>query len=164
MVTMEVTIMITDRSGTVRPAMHWLSACVLLGALLPVTGWCQGPAGYPGAWNYPPYAGATRGYHYHYTGSLRVQTGTSEDGYYVRVRLDGLRPGDIQVYVRHGRLVLQTGQGGESGPYRPGARGDMQWQVHVRRELRLPYDADVSRMTTSTENGIMEILLPFRER
>jgi len=84
----------------------------------------------------------------------------AENGYYVRIHLDGLRPEDIHVYLQRNHLVLQIAQGGQYGLYNPNARRVSQWQTHFRRQLRLPYDADVTRMTTSTMNGIMEIYIP----
>ena len=137
---------------------HLLFVCVLFGALLPVTVWGYGFAAYPGDRNYLPHAGSAGGHHY--SSSLRLQTGMTEGGYYVRIYLDGLRPGDIHVSLLHNRLVLQIAQGGQHGSSRPNVRGVSRWQMHFRRQLRLPYDADVTRMTISTKNGIMEIHIP----
>ena len=137
---------------------HLLFVSVLFGALLPVTVWGYGFAAYPGDRNYLPHAGSAGGHHY--SGSLRLQTGMTEGGYYVRIYLDGLRPGDIRVSLLRNRLVLQIAQGGQYGSYSPNVRGVSQWQMHFRRQLRLPYDADVARMTMSTKNGIMEIYIP----
>ena len=141
-----------------RKSTHLLFVSVLFGALLPVTVWGYGFAAYPGDRNYLHHAGSTGGHHY--SGSLRLQTGMTEGGYYVRIYLDGLRPGDIHVSVLRNRLVLQIAQGGQYGSSRPNVRGVSQWQMHFRRQLRLPYDADVTRMTMSTKNGIMEIHMP----
>ncbi len=95
---------------------------------------------------------------------LRIQTGMTGDGYYVRANIEGLRPGDIQVYLRRNRLVLQVEQSDRYGLRDPGARSTSQWQMRVRKQLRLPYDADVTGMTTSTDNGIMEIFIPRRSQ
>ena len=141
-----------------RQNIHLLFVSVLFGALLPVTVWGYGFAAYPGDRNYLPHAGSAGGHHY--SGSLRLQTGITEGGYYVRIHLDGLRPEDIHVSLQRNHLVLQIAQGGQYGPYNPNARRVSQWQIHFRRQLRLPYDADVTRMTTSTKNGIMEIHMP----
>jgi hypothetical protein len=68
---------------------------ILFATLLPVTVWGYSFAGYTGDRNYIPYAGSVGGNHYQ--GSLRLQRGMTEDGYYVRAYLDGLRPGDVHV-------------------------------------------------------------------
>jgi len=128
-----------------------LFASVLFAALLPVTVWGYGFYDYQGDRNNRPV-------------SLRLNTGLTEDGYYVRAHIEGLRPEDVQVYVRRNRLVLQIAQGDQNGRYNPDARRSSQWQVRLRRQLRLPYDADWSRMTTSTKNGIMEIHIPRRSQ
>ena len=141
---------------------HVLIAGILFATLLPVTAWGYGFAGYPGDRSYLPYAGPASGNHYR--GSLRTQTGMTGDGYYVRARLDGLRPEDVQVYVQRNRLVMQTAQGGRQGPRNSRAHGTSRWQISFRRQLRLPRDADWTRMTTSTKDGILEIYLPRRGR
>jgi HSP20 family molecular chaperone IbpA len=141
---------------------HLLSLSVLFMALLPVTVWGYGFSDYRGYGSDSPYAGSAGGHHY--PGSLRLQTGMTEDGYYVRAYLEGLRPEDLQVYLRRNRLVLQIAQGDRYGLYNPDARSDSRWQMRFRRQLRLPYDADGARMTTSTKNGIMEIYIPRRNR
>ena len=139
---------------------HWLIASVFFAALLPVTVWGYGFYEAPGDRNYSPTTGAESGYHA--SGSLRLQKGMNEDGYYVRVYSEGLRPEDIQVYIRHNRLVLQVEQDKQYGLRHPNARYTSQWQLHFSKQLRLPYDADWTRMTTSTKDGIMEIQLPRR--
>ena len=141
---------------------HLLFVSVLFAALLPVTVWGYGFSDYPGDGSYRPYAGSAKVHHY--PGSLRLQTGMTEDGYYVRVYLEGLRPEDLQVYLRRNRLVLEIAQGDRYGLYNPDARRASRWQMRFRRHLRLPYDADWARMTASTKNGIMEIYLPRRNQ
>ena len=117
---------------------------------------------YPGDRGYFPYAGSAEGNHY--LGSLQLQTGMTEDGYYVRAYLEGLRPEDLQIYLRRNRLVLQIAQGDRYGLYNPHARRASRWHMRFRRQLRLPYDADWARMTMSTGNGLMEIYIPRRNQ
>ena len=137
---------------------YWLIVSILVSAFLPVTAWGDGFNDAPG-YNYNrPYAGPAGGYNV--TGSLRLQKGMTEDGYYVRAAIEGLRPEDIQVYIRRNRLVVQIDQGDQYDVYNPGIRRSSHWQMHIRKQLRLPYDADGSRMVTSISNGIMEIYLP----
>jgi HSP20 family molecular chaperone IbpA len=141
-----------------RQSIRWLFASVLFGALLPMIAWGYGLAPYPGDRDHRPYTGSTRVHHS--SGSVRVKTGITEEGYYVRIQLDGLRPEDIHVYLQRNCLVLQTRKAGQHSSNNPNTRRLSQWQIHFRRQLRLPYDADVTRMTTSTRNGSMEIYLP----
>ena len=141
-----------------RQSTYLLSVSVLVGALLPVTVWGYGSAPYPGDRDYHSQVWSTGGHHY--SNSLRLQAGKTEGGYYVRINLDGLRPEDILVSLQRNYLVLQISQSSQYGSYNPNARRTSQWQIHFRKRLRLPYDADVTRMTTSTKNGIMEINMP----
>ena len=141
-----------------RKSIRLLFVSVLAGALLPATVWGYGFTAYPGDRNHLPDAEAAGGHYY--SGSLRLQTGITGDGYYVRIHLDGLRPGDVHISLQRNYLVLKIAQGGQHGPYNSNARRAMQWQMHFRRQLRIPYDADVTRMTTSMKNGIMEIYMP----
>jgi len=134
-----------------RQSTKLLFTSVLFAALLPVAVWGYGFYDYHGDRNNLPV-------------SLRLHTSMTEDGYYVRASIEGLRPEDVQVYVRRNRLVLQIAQGDQYGRYNPDARRVSQWQMRFRRQLRLPYDADWSRMTTSTKNGIMEIHIPRRRQ
>ena len=141
-----------------RKSIHLLFVSVLVGALLPVTVWGYGFAASPRDRNYLPHAESSGGHRY--SGSLRLQTGITGDGYYLRIHLDGLRPGDIHVSLQRNYLVLKIAQGGQHGPYNSNARSTSLWQMHFRRQLRIPYDADVTRMTTSMKNSIMEIYMP----
>lgn len=141
-----------------RKSIHLLFVSVLVGALLPVTVWGYGFTASPRDRNYLPHAESSGGHHY--SGSLRLQTGITGDGYYVRIHLDGLRPEEIHVSLQRNYLVLKIAQGGQHGSYNSNARRALQWQMHFRRQLRIPYDADVTRMTTSMKNGIMEIYIP----
>jgi len=86
------------------------------------------------------------------------------DGYYVRAWLEGLDPGYLQVYLRGNRLVLQIARSDRTGVQRPDASRVSRWQMRFRRQLRLPYDADRTGMTTRAKNGIMEIYIPRRHR
>ena len=135
-----------------------LFATIIFTALPPVTVWGYGFSDYPGDRSYPPYAGPAGGNHF--SGSLRLQTGMTGDGYYVRARLDGLRPEDVHVYFQRNHLVLQAAQGDQYGLSNPNARRFSQWQMRFRRQLQLPYDADWSRMEVTKKNGIMEIYIP----
>jgi len=141
---------------------HLLFAGVFLAASLPVNVWGYGSYDYQGDRSHYPYAVSARGNNY--SSSLRLQTGETEDGYYLRAYLEGLTPEDVQVYVQRNRLVLRVAQGDRRGPHTADVRGSSQWRMNVTRKLRLPYDADYTRMRTTTENGIMEIYMPRRSR
>ena len=139
-----------------------LFVSVLYAALLPVTVWGYGIYDYNGDRRHLPYTGSEEGHHY--SGSLRLQRGMTEEGYYVRANIQGLRPEDVQVYLQRNRLVLQIAQDEQHRSYNPDALGASQWQMRFRRQIRLPYDADGTRMKISTMNGIMEIYIPRRSQ
>ena len=140
---------------------HRLITTILFAALLPVTAWGYGFYATPADRNYPSYSGPERSHYF--SGSLRLQTGETEDGYYVRTHIQGLSPEDIQIFIRRNRLVLQVDQGDRYSLSRQGTRGSSLWRMQFRKQLRLPYDADWTRMTTTTTNGIMEIYIPRRQ-
>ena len=100
------------------------------------------------------------GFDSHYPRSVRVQTAVTEDGYYLRAYLEGLRPEDVQIYVRSNRLVLEVVKGDQSRLQSSRARDFSRWKMRFRRQLRLPYDADWTHMTSSTRDGVMEIHIP----
>ena len=141
--------------------LYYLIGTILFAALLPVTTWGYGFYGGPADGNYLPYAGSQR--NHQYAGYLRFHTGETRDGYHVRVNIEGLHPEDIQIYIRHNRLVLQVEQGDQYGLSKPGNHSAAIWSMHFRNQLRLPYDADWMRMTTSTANGVMDIYIPRRQ-
>ena len=78
-----------------------LFASVLFSVLLPMTVWGYG--------FYDDY-GDSR-----HSNSIRLQKSMTEDGYYLRAHLEGLRPEDVQVYFRNNRLVLKIAQGEQHG-------------------------------------------------
>jgi len=145
-----------------RQSTHILFAGVFLAALLPVTVWGYGAYDYRGDRSHYPYAVSAGGNHH--SGSLRLQTGETEDGYYLRAYLEGLTPEDVHVYVRRNRLVLRVAQGDRRGSHTADVRRSSQWRMNFTRKLRLPYDADWTQMSTTTKNGIMEIYMPRRSR
>lgn len=99
-----------------------------------------------------------------YPGSLRIETGMTAESYYVHVHLAGLRPEDIEVRVRCGRLLLESARYHEHSRQTPDARSVSRLQLHFRELLWLPYDADWTRMTTHTQGGIMTISIPRRQQ
>ncbi|MGB5426852.1 MAG: Hsp20/alpha crystallin family protein [Gammaproteobacteria bacterium] len=142
-------------------SIHRLIVTILFAALLPVSAWGYGFYDAPANSVTLPHAGAERSNRH--SASLRLHTGETEDGYYVRTYIEGLRPEDIQVFIRRNRLVVQVEQGDRYGLSRPDNRRNSQWRMQFRKQLRLPYDADWTRMTTSTTNGTMEIYIPRRD-
>jgi len=145
-----------------RASTRLLFVAFLFTALLPVIVWGYDFTDYHGDMGYFPYSGQEGGDRYR--GTLRVQKGMTEDGYYVRVYLGGLSPDDVQIDLRRNRLVLQVAQGERYGLHNHNARGVTQWKMRYRKQLRLPYDADTNRITTTTANGILEIHFPRRSQ
>ena len=146
--------------------MRWYTRLIVAGFLMtasmPVVVWGYDLTGYPGDRGYLPYpslAAAER-----YRGGIRIHTGMTEDGYYARAYLDGLNPEDIEVFIRRNRLVLQTARNDRYEYHDAGNRSVKRWAMRFRKQLRLPYDADPTRMTRSVENGILEIYLPRRSQ
>lgn len=141
-----------------RRGIRLILAGLLFVPLLSATPWAYAYNGYPGDRGYQPEPGSVRGYQR--PGSLRIQKGMTEEGYYVHVYLQGLQPEDIQVFVRHNRLILQSLQEDEYGQLGPVSHSVSRWHRRFRKQLRLPYDADGSRMTRTTKDGVLEIYIP----
>ena len=141
-----------------RQSTHLLFATIVFTALLPVTVWGYGLSDYPGDRGYRSYAGSAGGHHY--SGSLRLQTAETRNGYHLRARLDGLRPEEVHVYLQRNQLVLQIDQGDQHGLHSHDARRVSRWQIRFRKQLQLPYDADWSRMIITKKNDVMEIYIP----
>ena len=144
-----------------QPASRLFIVCVLVMAWLPAAAWAHGSYVYSTDWGYRPDAGPAGGNRD--AGSLRLQTGVTGEEYFVRAYLDGLGAGDIEVFPWRNRLVVQVARGGRQGHYGRGA-GVSRWQMRIRKQLRLPFDADWRRMTRSIDNGIMEIRIPKSSR
>lgn len=145
-----------------RGKIRLLFVVLLFSAALPAIAWGYVLPDRYGDRSAFPCPGSLEGHRHR--GALRLRTGEARDGYYVYVCLDGLHPDDIQVYIRHNRLVLQVAQGDRHGLYQTDVRGVSQWKMRVRRQLRLPYDADANRMTTTMKNDVIEIYIPRREQ
>lgn len=139
-----------------------LFANFLLAVVLPVTVWGYGSYDYRANRNHIPYSAAAGGSHH--ASSLKLQKGMDESGYYVRAHLEGLTPEDVQVYVRHNRLVLRVAQGDRRSQLSANRSGSSHWRMSYTRKLRLPRDADWMQMSTTTKDGIMEIYLPRKSR
>jgi HSP20 family molecular chaperone IbpA len=135
---------------------------ILLVLMLPVTVWGYGAYDYRDNRNYVPRPGPASGGHY--TGALRVRTGMDENGYYARAYLEGTSPGDIQVYIRHNRLVLRISQGNRRAEQPANRQTSPAWQMSYTRKLRLPPDADWRQMRTTTNDGVTEIHIPRKSR
>ncbi len=141
---------------------HLLFSGILLALMLPVTVWGYGTYDYRDNRSYFPRPGPATGGHY--AGTLRLRTGMDENGYYARVYLGGTNPGDIQVYVRHNRLVIKISQGNRRGVQPANVQAFPSWRMSYTRKLRLPPDADWRQMHTTTTDDVMEIHIPRKNR
>jgi HSP20 family molecular chaperone IbpA len=93
---------------------------------------------------------------------IHVQKAMYEDGYLLRVYTQGLAPEDIEVVADRGRLRLRSERSRqrEWQSEQPYWRSSMSSRSSVRRSIRLPYDADGAKLTTSVEEGVLEIRIP----
>jgi HSP20 family molecular chaperone IbpA len=137
-------------------------ASFLLAVVLPATVWGYGSYDQRYSRSYVPYSAAADGSRH--ASSLKLQTGMDESGYYVRAYLKGLTPEDVQVYVRHNRLVFRVSQGDRRSQQSVNRPGSSYWRMSYTRKLRLPRDADWMQMSTTTKDGVLEIHLPRKSR
>jgi len=111
----------------------------------------------------PPAHPTFRPYPYAARPRIHVEKAMYEEGYLVRVYTQGITPEDIEVVAAdRGRLRLRSemsrqGEWQSEEPYR---RSSMSSRSSIRRTVRLPYDADASKLTTSVEEGVLEIRIP----
>jgi len=113
----------------------------------------------------PPAHPMSRRYPYEAPSRIHVQKAMYEGGYLVRVYTRGITPEDIEVVADRGRLRLRSERSRQrewqsETPYR---RSSMSTRSSIRRTLRLPYNADATRLTTSVEEGVLEIRIPAKE-
>lgn len=134
-----------------------LSRCILVAALLPATTWGHGFSDYHTDRRHGPYAGPASADHYR--GAVKLQTGKTRDGYHVRIYMAGIRPDDVRITPQNHHLILHIARG-RRHDQKPGMRRASRMQMSIRRQMRLPYDADFSSITTSTSDGFMEIFIP----
>ncbi len=85
-----------------------------------------------------------------------------EDGYLLRVFTEGIRAEDIEVLAQPGRLRLgsQVTRQQEWQSDEPYHRSRVSSRGSIRRTVSLPPDADASQLTTSVQDGVLEIRIP----
>jgi HSP20 family molecular chaperone IbpA len=103
-----------------------------------------------------------RPYPYAPPGRIHVEKAMYEDGYLLRVYTQGLAPEDIEVVADRGRLRLRSERSRqrEWQSEQPYWRSSTSSRSSVRRSIRLPYDADGGKLTTSVEEGVLVIRIP----
>ena len=113
----------------------------------------------------PPVDGMSRPpYPYAVPSRIYLEKARYEEGYLLRVHSTGVKAEDIQVQADRGRLRLRVERSrqGEWQSEQPYRHSSVSSRSSIRRSVRLPYDADGSRLTTSVENGVLEIRIPAR--
>jgi len=93
---------------------------------------------------------------------IHLEKARYEDGYLLRVHTEGLKAEDIEVLADRGRLRLRSEMSRQSEwqseePYR---RSHLSGRSSFARTIRLPYDADANKLTTTVEDGVLEIRIP----
>lgn len=138
----------------------FMAAMLLSLLLVPVAySWGPGYGGYPG-YGAPNPGQWSRGQDIRK--GLHIEKTRDERGYVLKVHLSGIDPGAIEVQVVSGSLLLRSAQSGvtqQSGDY---GRSFFSHSFSMNRRVRLPYDADASRMARSDSAGLIEIVLPVR--
>ena len=113
-----------------------------------------------------PYVDRMRRPPYPYAAPSRIYLEKTryEEGYLLRVHTTGVKAEDIQVQADRGRLRLRVDRSrqGEWQSEQPYRRSSVSSRSSIRRSVRLPYDADGSRLTTRVENGVLEIRITAR--
>jgi HSP20 family molecular chaperone IbpA len=95
---------------------------------------------------------------------INMEKGMYEEGYLLRVYPQGMKAEDIQVQVDGRRLRLSTEMSrasewqSEEPYYR---RSSVSSRGSIKRSISLPRDADPSKLTSSVEQGVLEIRIPW---
>ena len=93
---------------------------------------------------------------------IHLEKARYEDGYLLRVHSESIKAEDIEVLADRGRLRLRSDMSRQSEwqseePYR---RSRLSRRSSIARTIRLPYDADASKLTTAVKDGVLEIRIP----
>ena len=123
------------------------------------------PGGYGGAYpTHRPFEYGIRSKYRIRAPRIYLEKARYEEGYLLRVHSTGVKAEDIQVQADRGRLRLRVDRSrqGEWQSEQPYRRSSVSSRSSIRRSVRLPYDADGSRLTTRVENGVLEIRIPAR--
>jgi HSP20 family molecular chaperone IbpA len=113
----------------------------------------------------PPSYGGQGPYGYAVPPRINMEKGMYEEGYLLRVYPQGMKPEDIQVQADGRRLRLSTDVSRQNEwqteePYfRSGS--SVYSRGSLKRTISLPRDADSSKLTTSVEQGVLEIRIPW---
>jgi HSP20 family molecular chaperone IbpA len=96
---------------------------------------------------------------------LRVERNATAEGYSVRIFLEG-RTADTLRVTQEGRwLVIHSGQD-DNQQYTSDQQGGYSFQRSYRsaqRRFTLPPDADISKLTRTDSEGLVELSIPRRE-
>jgi HSP20 family molecular chaperone IbpA len=111
----------------------------------------------------PPTHGRQGPYGYAVPPRIHLEKGMYEEGYLLRVYPQGMQAEDIEVQAEGRRLRLWTEMSRQNEwqseePYR---RSSMSSRGSIKRTISLPRDADPSKLTTSVEQGVLEIRIPW---
>ncbi len=111
----------------------------------------------------PPAYGSYAPYGYAVAPGIHLEKGMYEAGYLLRVYTQGISPEDIEIQVDGRRLRLSTevSRQGEWQSEEPYQRSSLSSRGALRRSISLPRDADASKLTTSVEQGVLEIRIPW---
>lgn len=112
------------------------------------------------------------GYYGPYTGeadsSLNVRKGVhlekdmDEQGYVLRIHLSGMSPEAIESRVVRGALLLRSSQSSMSRNRSDYGERTFSHSFSINKRIRLPYNADISRMERNDSAGLIEIRFPRR--
>ncbi len=121
----------------------------------PATAWWGGPynpwTGYAGAAPWTLVQGWS---------GLAVEQQPTPQGYLIRIHTGNQGPGDVQLGVSNGQLLVHSGGGQISQP--PGSAMSF-WQFGGYSQwIGLPADADWGRMGINTQGSLIEVWVPRR--
>jgi HSP20 family molecular chaperone IbpA len=95
--------------------------------------------------------------------TMRIETGSRDDSYFIIVHLMDYPPEDIGISVAPGNnLVLYSTRSEEHQDQAEGFYRHMTSVQRFSRRLSLPGDADASRMTRVNKEGKIELTIPRR--
>ena len=85
------------------------------------------------------------------------------DRYLIHADIPGVKPEDIEVNMEHGVLSISGRRSHETKEEREGYRRVERVRGSFHRRFSLPDSADAERVSASSNDGVLEIIIPKQE-
>ena len=94
---------------------------------------------------------------------IRVEKDMDEGDYILRIHLSGMSPEAIEMKIMRSSLLLRTSQANMSRDRNEYGERSFSHSFSLNKRIRLPYDADGSKMERIDGPDLIEIRIPRRQ-